>query len=422
MFFYLKTCTLFHYTWSMLKWAEPEQQQEEGINKRHLAAGLAGGAVAGTPFLGLIGEKPIVHDPFFNKDIPRVNYDRLSELAQPGDILLTGKRKGTGWQYIQTHTGTPWYHAQPVVGRFGGQTPGAVGTTLSVNSLAAQNPNMSNNTAVKQWADTIKGEARKSHYSDMLLMRPKQKLTPEQLEKFVNRAVYSAREEYNIPVAIKGWLKDMFLPKIGKGTTALPSGYKPCKADTCGTMSAHSYSEATGKSPVAGKLPRDILPSHYLREGSDYAPVAARLSYEGPSRELLKRRAMLMRGGTGLALGVGTAAAIEDPATLPILPAFMAAPEIAQKLYGKYRLKYLLKHNKPVSQYYWMNSEKSMPGYGVLLDNLKETNTRARELRRNALRRSLPLSIAAAAGTYGLARLLKNKISPDEETAPPVRS
>lgn len=422
IFFYLKLSSVFSsvsfsYTCRM---GPQENTQEQGSRVPGL---LAGGAVAGSPFLGLIGQKRIIHDPYHNPDIRRTSLEELERLARPGDVILTNKRKGTGWKTVQMPQESEFYHAQPVIARRGGQA-----LTESAGGLGyEQFENMSRKQLYRDYIRGLKDAARGEHYSDVLLMRPKTKLTPAQQKAFEDAAVERAKKPYAKGRAMTNWLKDIFLPKIRGGESKIPAGYT-CSGDVCSTLPANAYAAATGKTPFKGKMPGDIMPADYLREGSAYEPVAAHLSYKGLTPGQLRSRGLLARGGLGLGLGAATYAGVQDPTTIPIIPAAMATPWAAAKIYEKIKARQLMsryKHLTPairerLKEKASEKAETAIPQVLSLLNTAKAPGREAALTRRNLLTRSLPLSIAGAAGAYGLANLLKNRFSSPESGQQPA--
>lgn len=375
---------------------------------------LTGAAVAGSPFLGLIGQKPIIHDPYQNKNIKRMNWDQLQRAARPGDMILTNKRQGTGWKTTQTPQGSEFYHAQPVVARRGGRGLSASAGENVYSELRNLSPKQ-----LLDYTRNIKTLARENHYSDVMLMRPDTPLTSAQQKAFGEEALKRSRNPYDKIRAGTAWLKDIFLPKIGPGSTDIPKGYQ-CKNDVCSTLPANAYAKATGKSPFPGKLPGDILPADYLREGSGYRPVGARLSYEGISPERMRMRNLGMRGGIGAGLGLGTYAAIEDPYSIPTLPAAVLTPVLAQKIMEQVKKRKALskvkgtvspKLRESILDKARHSSQVAFPSFNALLDAGKDSSKESVKIRSNMLRRSLPLGLLGGAGVYGLSQLLKNRVN-----------
>jgi hypothetical protein len=389
---------------------------------------LAGAAVAGTPFLGLIGQKPIINDPYSNPNIRRTTLGELDRLARPGDLFLTNKRHGTGFKSVQMPQGTEFYHAQPVVARHSGlQGEGPGGFTFSANELSEpQFKNMSRRQLLREYGHNIKGTARSSHYSDILLMRPKTPLTPEQQRVFADEAIARAKVPYGKARSAAAWLRDIFVPKIGPENTKVPKGYT-CKSDVCSTLPANAYAKATGKAPFAQKSPGMTMPADYLRAGSAYEPVAAHLSYKGLTPKQLRFRALATRAGIGGVLGATAYAGVNDPTTLPVLPAAVLAPMAGAKIYEQIKARMMMKrykHLTPALRNRLMEragdkASKALPNFFELIESGKDPSVAAKQLRKNMLRRSLPLGLAAGAGMYGLTRLLKSRLGksePEKET------
>jgi hypothetical protein len=256
-------------------------------------------------------------------------------------------------------------------------------------------------------------------------MSPKTPLTPEQQRAFMEDAIARAKEPYGKKRAITNWLRDIFVPKLRSDKTKVPAGYV-CKNDVCSTLPANAYAKATGKTPFPGKMPGHIMPADLLREGSAYRPVAAHLSYSGLSPQQLRTRGLLSRGAMGLGLGAATYAGTEDPTTIPVLPAFVAAPTIGAKLLKQIKARQMMSKYKHVSpalrnkilERAEIKADKALPGFLELINSAKDPTREARQYTRNIFRRSLPLGLASGAGVYGLMQLLKKRFSHPEAEQP----
>jgi hypothetical protein len=242
---------------------------EEVKKKKTLARdAIMGGALAGSPFLGMIGEKPISaeKDPFIGK-IKRTRIHELSRQAHPGDVVLVSPRKGLGsiWKGPQVYTsGNEFHHMEPVVARRRGH-----GITLTVDDnydpfVSDKHPHTMQHH--------VRGEdniAKRFKGLDAVLMRPKNPLTPKQqqaLEKSYRRRL-SGR--YVHTEAFKTFMKDIFVPKVnGKSTPTHVN-------DLCSTLPSNAYSEATGRRVVPNKKPGDVMPADFLRENSNFETVVA---------------------------------------------------------------------------------------------------------------------------------------------------
>jgi len=276
----------------------------------HKARNTAIGAAAASPFLGMIGEKKLIHDPYLNPEIPRFeNHKALSRAARAGDVLVTTTPERNIWKSLQEPmSGTPFYHAQPVVGREGkhgltmqaGEAFEDIKKGVPAAELLDEGGLLNVNKAMKM-------------YPDVVLMRPKKPMTKAQGRKFGLRNIVRSGSEYNNATGTKAWLHDIFVPKI-PGLEKL----KPCGKggeNICSTMPAQAYDEVTGMKVIRGKPSKRIMPADLLRSDA-LEVVGASLKNPTLQGSAKLRRAMpfLARGGMGLGLGAGAYAVSEDPA------------------------------------------------------------------------------------------------------------
>lgn len=361
------------------------------------------GAAAASPFAGLIGEKPIIHDPLQGAEGQQFKRMRdVSRAAQPGDVLLTSKSKGSLFKNFITPAGqSQFYHAQPVTGRQDG-----VGYTMSAGDLYDQgiSPSKAKNfdTPIH---DYMKNDA--TSYSDAVLLRPKTPLTKEQLKALQTSYGQRVVRPYDNTKALSTFARDLFVPKLD----ALTKGRAEtvCEGNVCSTMPAMAYNEATGKRVIPGKASQDVFPTDFLRSdqfklvGSHVTPETAALERSA----LRKASPWLLRGGIGAGLAGGTYAASEDPALVAggagaygankaIDAAFTnEIPEAARKLL-------------PVSAYeqfptLWEAGDAAMTG-GL-------RNPETREILKRFSTRRLPVLAAGGALAYGGAKALQNAFS-----------
>jgi len=346
------------------------------VTPEEAGIGLSGAAAAGAgaaPFLGMIGQKKIRHDPLMGAQGQQFKTMReLSEAAQAGDIVLTAKPRGSIWRNFQLPaSGSEWYHAQGVIG----QRPSIAGSEMAIEellefipkamledtlgmsiedldelsskkrkkALAGLEEALAKETGLTlEAAETGMGRRQVNNlmdksspmevalehggpvpitkhmagrdYKDVMLLRPKTPMTPEQLKIFQRQMMERGTQAYSNPKALELYLKDMFVPKIEGMQHLMGSQEINCKGNVCSTMPAQSMHEASGLKVVPGKRPQDIAPADYLRSdkfelvGSRMDPKKFRMS---PG--MRKAVPYLYRGGIGATLAAGTYGAMEEP-------------------------------------------------------------------------------------------------------------
>lgn len=355
------------------KIAKKKEKKESHKARNALMAGAAA-----SPFMGLIGQKPIIHDPFSNTKIPRTqSMSELARQARPGDVLVTTKPTGSIWkQFMSPMTGSEFYHAQPVIGK-----KNRLGTTLEAGEYA---PRIFKNHTLKDIlnveADTIP-EAMRGNYPDVMLMRPRTPLTPEQTQRFVRESLQRGRQRYSTGQAVSGWLKDLFVPKIPglENTKNRPV----CEGAMCSSLPAMGYN-SIGKSVISGKAPHSVMPTDFLRS-EEFEPVIARLSREPGAMK--KVTPYLARAGIGAALAGGVYGLTSNPALAGIPLGAMAASQAAQHIF---------KHRLPRGE----SLSHVLPNTGQFAKNLFELHSpEARNIVSKYLTRRAP--ILAAGGTLG---------------------
>jgi len=281
--------------------AGPDGDPEES----HTARNVAMGAAALAPFAGMVGQQPIIHDPHLNRGIHRFNtVEQLQRRARPGDVILTSKPTGTIWKHmISPVTGSDFYHVQEVVGRRRGDA-----TTTTAGHLATED--IAGNRRALGKLPSIAGYSDAYGYPDVLLLRPKKRMTPTELRAFQDEVVRRSAQTYNDGRAVETWIKDVFMPKIkGRERAAAPP---VCEGDVCSTSPAAGY-RAAGRAVVPGKKPSEVFPSDYLRS-KNFKAVGARLSGESRWSPLTRRAVPLVtRAGIGAAMAGGTYLATENP-------------------------------------------------------------------------------------------------------------
>ena len=253
-------------------------QDPDELNHRP-SVGLTGAMVAAgaSPFLGLVGRKPLIHDPVSNPNIPRISREDLARQAQVGDIVLTS-RDDLSWHknlykaFSKPISGSEFYHVEPVTHQEGGE-----GRSLEAGRLWGMDANLE---AAPEYLRKRYGH--KLNFDDMVLLRPNQKMTPQERATYLDAITRGSAAQYSKPAAVSSWLKDIFLPKV-----PLSRNNKVICADgTCSTVPAQALSEI-GHSVIDGVHPKRIMPSDFL--GSDkYTAVGA--SLKNPYKNTLGRR------------------------------------------------------------------------------------------------------------------------------------
>lgn len=372
--------------------AKKEDEQDES----HTGRNLAMGAAAAAPFAGLIGQQPIKHDPILNRNIPRVKSMRdLSRVAQPGDVLMTSKPSNSIWKsFIKPLSGSEFYHSQPVVGKRHGKA-----TTISAGEH--------DDPSWKNWSDKDRLKSTTSvsnfgeEYPDVMVMRPKKPLAPDELKRFVDSNMQRSKAPYDSQKALGTWLKETFVPKIkGLENSPMPG---TCKGNVCSTMPAMAYADA-GRTVIPGKAPQDIFPPDFLRS-DEFEPVAARIKNPYLASPLARKvMPYAARAGLGLGLAGGVYGLSKDPALAAIPAGMIAGGSAASAL----------------SRHFTGRGSPSLSGF---LGDLPDARGATRQgLIRGFTRKTLPGMLAGGALSYlggrGLEHLLKEKHDGDD--VPPV--
>lgn len=301
-------------------------EQEESHTGRNLA--MAGAAIS--PFGGMIGQQSLKHDPHLNPNVRRMSLRDISRAAKPGDVLLTSKPSGSIWKHvIKPLSGSEFYHAQPIVGRRDGH---GVTMTAGLDHGNEEYANASHKRMIRD-ADTVNLLPETNHYDDLVLMRPKKPLSPEQAKAFAAGSIERSRMPYDTAGGVRAWVKDLFQPKL----KMFENGKNPelCVGSVCSTDPAMGYADVGGPR-IKGKSPKDVMPADFLRSG-DFEAVGTHLKNKY-TMSTTARRALPLAARAGLGAGMAGAiyAGTEDPATLAV-PVGMAAGSaasaaIAQKL------------------------------------------------------------------------------------------
>ena len=391
---------------------------EEGDGLDPLALGV-GGAVGATPLLGLIGQKKLQFDPFRDKSIPRMTSYDLSRAAKPGDVLVTSKPGGSGFKILQYPLGSEFYHAQPVVSTRGGH-----GTTVTAGQLDLPEYRKMKTKALLPYMQDVKAALRADHYRDAILMRPDRALSPAEIEQFKEIATRRATAPYTASKAVRGWIKEVLLPKIKGVTDKAPPGMKMvCSGDVCSTLPAQTMWEVRKQNIHKGKLPYDIMPTDYLREGSGYSPVGAKITSPRLSPKKLRAIQIASRLGLGLGLGAGAYSVAEDPVNLAAPVGALATPyllseQILPRAAGEIERLKILRSGKKLSKETRnkrmlraaMRTEGQIPQISSLLQILGSKNPQHVKLRNRFLTRSLPLTLAGGVGSYLLADKIRDSL------------
>ena len=254
------------------------------------------GLAAASPFAGMIGQERIKHDPTRGAKMHRFqDMDELSRRARPGDIILTSKAESSYKTPQSGMFGSEYYHAQPVVGRRGDQ-----GTTVSAGDYPEKKYKQMPRRTFDKKIETVKDMMLGEEYADAVLLRPKRKLAPAELEKFVASNIERSKAGYSKPRAVSAYLKDVFLPKLVPASTLNRLGgvTRACVGDICSTAPAQAFTEATGKSVVRGKSAKNVMPADFLR--SEHFTPVGRLGTG--TRAVSRLRPFAARAGIGLGL------------------------------------------------------------------------------------------------------------------------
>lgn len=382
----------------------------------HTGRNVAMGAAAAAPFAGMIGQKPIIHDPL--RGAKGKKFRSLSELgrqAQVGDILITSKPEGSLFKrFISPATGSEFYHAQPVLGHRGGQA-----LTSDTGHLASKK-----RTVKHMLRNAARVADLGDHgYPDVILLRPKKPLTAAQQAKFqrmaLERSHYMAG--YDPKKAAKIYLQDIFAPKIpgitGTGpqqsapikdwyqkidknlnVTGKPTLEVVCSGNVCSTVPAMAMEHATGRGVVPGKAAQDVFPTDFLRS-EEYELVGSRVKSKYPHTTLMRAAPYLMRAGLGAAGAGAVYAGTEKPEVAGAAGGALGASLLASKIN---------RHFSPSMT----AAEARIPTTGmILLPGIIDTPfTRQQVIKRWAARRLPILAAGGAAGYYGT-RALRNYLA-----------
>jgi hypothetical protein len=282
------------------------------------------GVAAASPFAGLIGEKPIIHDPLQGAQGKKFrDVEALGRAARPGDVLMTSKPGGSMFKnFIMPAGRSQFYHAQPVTGRAHGE-----GYTFSAGDMAGNADSAAEALKFDHRIPDYMADAD-TFYPDVALLRPKTPLTKEQLQTLRTDYAERAMRPYDNEKALGTFFRDLFVPKVDALKNLRPETV--CEGNVCSTMPAQAFHTATGRSVVPGKPAQDVFPTDFMRSpefelvGSHVTPETAALE-----KSFARKAApWALRAGLGAAAAAGTYAASEDPwgaAQVAAVPAGMVA-------------------------------------------------------------------------------------------------
>jgi len=297
---------------------------EESPTHREITPSMAAAALAApTPFLGMIGQQPIIHDPAINPNIKRYKSVRdLEKVVQPGDVLVTGKPDFSLWKmFSEPISGSPLYHAEGVGFPRRGQA-----THIGVEAF--NSPRWSEHSVknLESQGTRLRNMAR-GYYPDFVVMRPKG-LQASEAKEVVREMITRSKRKYDLDTAIGGWLHDIFVPK-----TKLTQKIRPetvCEGNVCSTLPAMSLKSKANIDVVPGTPASLALPADYLRS-HNFEPVGAVGEFKPPTVFARKIRPLLARG----ALGLGAAGLAYEATEHPDITAGAAGYGLSNALMNK---------------------------------------------------------------------------------------
>jgi len=400
--------------------------------------GLAGASMA-APFMGLIGESRITQDPYYNKNIPRMDSKALGQMAQPGDVLLTSTREGAGY-YKKPQvmaTGSEFYHAEPVL--HGGDVP--ITTEAGAFSNSPDSPetllNKKRGTPMRQRVGS------NAMYEDAVLMRPKKGMSPAEQQKMQTLLATGAKKEYGKGLATRAFLRDIFMPKIKGVTDRIGPKGPACAGEMCSTLPAGVHKEVAGGGITRGKHVRSTLPADFMRADSPYEAVGS--SLKNTKALGTKKQRLLRRLGGRAAIGGAIAGtgllAYNEPEALLGIGAGAAAPIGARMALdkametnvknlpeGSIKRRVLEIMQKPVHAAKGVDTLlPPVPWIMEELSDIKAGRQLAREAGekyvipastkkylKNFLRNTGGVAVGAGLGAYGLSKLISSRFKNDE--------
>ena len=361
---------------------------------------VAVGAAAGLPFLGLLGQETLIHDPTIHPGkVPSFkSLGDLERAALPGDILVTAKNKRSVDKLFQSSFfGSEFSHAQMVGDARDVPGVGKRLTTISITDpLHKPELRSQSREQIKQRLGLLSDELKRKKYSDVVLLRAKKPLTPEVKQRMVDASLDRARRGYDADRGVRSWIKDIFVPKVPLAEKLYPSKSleyetkvvdgkkvkvpKFCVGDMCSTLPASVYEDVAGVKMTRGKGPGGVMPADLLRSRQ----MEAVGSYGPRAYTVRKFQPYMTRGGLGLGLAGATAAAYEDPALLGGVAGFAGGSGLS-KLVLKDRL----------------------PSIAHLKESLVlESPEVAKAVKRRFWKYNIPAKLLGAVGGYEIARRL----------------
>lgn len=402
-----------------------KKKDDEGPSSQQLAVGAAGAS----PFAGLIGQERIRHDPHTNPNVRRFkSIEDLQRHARPGDVIITSKPKST-WKTMQIPMGaTEFYHAQPVVGRRKGR-----GLTASAGNYRDPYYQRLGKKDFLSELENIKNEMRSEKYKDVVLLRPKEKMSKAQLDKFVEQGLARSRTEYDTAQGIKGWMRELFVPKIiprkalekVEGPTTIryqrivdPETGKRvkrplyCKGNVCSTVASQSYTAATGRGVVRSKGARNVMPADFMRS-KNFDAVGSVVKH---TKKVPLWKPMAARGAMGLGLAGTAYAATEKPEVAAGLAGTAAGSYAWNKMIERKGLEQGLSKKQIVAK-----QHSFMRAMDEAL-NAENPKLGRKELYKY-IRKAGLAKLLGGVGAYALTRALINrKKDPQKSTRPPASS
>ena len=354
--------------------------------------GLALGGIAASPFLGMIGEDPVTKDPRVNPDIPILEKNDLIRQAQRGDVFAVSK---PGWNTAigkipqALTTGSEFYHVEPVV------KASPRGKKLDTVSITARMADEDPNTLMSKLHGEKPGEKGEKPAIDpkllkdpssymttgnLLLLRPKTKLTGPELDKYEAEIRDKESVSYDTPHAISSWLEDIFVPKPLR---AIPKEASEATKNICSNASAVALADVVNQRVHPSVSPVRTLPVDYLREDSDYEPVGATAQgdpmFKNPLVPRIASRALL-----GTALAGGAYGLYKNPRAAAVLAGTIGLPTAIRA---------------------GMSDSSKLPSVPErFLSDLTPEAEEAKRTKRDFMLKTVPVAAAGGAGAYATAR------------------
>lgn len=375
-----------------IPYLDPEPSTAERV------APYAAAGAAALPFAGLIGQKPIIHDPFTNENIRRVrNMQELEGLAQPGDVYVAttaGNPNANPFKSTQAAQGSEFFHAGTVLSPE--RAGGPVRATPESNWLTYED-------TIPRMRDL--GE----HAVDqgVVLLRPREALKAKELAGFEREVTRRAKLPYDFNQDVLSWLRDLVIPKIPGAKWLGGRATRRCAGNICSTTPAMALHDAAGREVVPHVQPQNVMPADWLRS-PNYEAVAAHMT---PEAEALARTPLQRTIGKiaprlalGGALAGGTYLAAKDPTNLALPAGVVAAPLAARQIARLYHAARGTEGGAARAARY------AVPDVNMSLFNMiGSEDPKKLRLLRNITRRSIPLAVGGGVGALLLAKHLKNK-------------